>query len=389
MQSVTGEEQNKTNGGQGIQWRSVLLGALVALTIAIGGPVIVGLIQAHQPELTYSAPDTIPFQGGSKKVAAYQVRIANEGRGVAEAVTIVITVPGAIIDQQLVSTSAPSIDYSSTPQKESVRVEVPTLNPAESLQISVLASGQDPLPAHPYVALRGKGTVGKEQSTPTSKHPFYDFLVLWVLSSAYVVIAIWLYLRPKIAGIKKSQETLKENIQSSREDIEKSKADLLAKTAELESSVSEFKKLLDEGLLEPRLTLAYLCRVHGLSDLADQYQHQTHPATYWAEADRLSDIAVNTEDEGLREKILALLAGLPNYVSDMGKNSRGIVCFDVARILISEGREDDAKRLIEMAIELCPEFASKRIKLDPLFSDKSWASAMAVSSAGGQPGADN
>jgi hypothetical protein len=123
--------------GSRLHWPSLGVGAAVTLIVAVAAPMVVSYLQSREPRLVFVAPEAIPFQGPGKKIATYSVTISNEGARVAEEVVCVVRVPGGTVDQQVVTADS-SIDHRETSAGDSLKIQIPVLNPSERVRASIL-----------------------------------------------------------------------------------------------------------------------------------------------------------------------------------------------------------------------------------------------------------
>jgi hypothetical protein len=146
-------DNDRTEAGWRDQWPGVVIGLLSGLVVFIAGNLVVDWIRSDRPNLTYLAPDSIPFQGEAKKISTYQVIVTNEGKKAVDDVVCVVTVPDSRIEQNAVVPSSPSIEFHTAIGSDNLKLELPSLNPSESVQVSIVASGSNYLPIRPRVAL--------------------------------------------------------------------------------------------------------------------------------------------------------------------------------------------------------------------------------------------
>lgn len=162
---------------EGTNRRSIVIAAtitgIITLFVSLGSGWLLSYLQAREPNLVYSIQDTVPFEGPTENLAIYHVTIQNSGLRIAESVICQIS----ILDAKIAKSSlivAPGIAYNQSISDGSCRVEIPNLNPQESVIVSVVASSVKKLPSRPQVHLRGKGIVGTE-ATKRTETALIDF----------------------------------------------------------------------------------------------------------------------------------------------------------------------------------------------------------------------
>jgi hypothetical protein len=311
------------------EWGNRIISAIIGIVVTVTGALILVALEEREPRLVYSSTESLPFSGSDGEVSIYQVTVSNDGKKEAYDVACAIRIPAAKVEQYKV-TASPLLNALGTVSGDTVNVQVPNLNPSESFQISILASGPESLPGRPQVSARGKGIVGTEKAPSTGQSPSEPiaFITLGAASLAVVVTGL-------TARILRRTRTI--------------------------SSISE-------GLGDDqRQVLAYVCRAYGLRDLADQYSRQSHETTYWAEADRLGQIAIDSGNEERMTTIERSLLGLIEYKT-MARVSQAIVYYNVA--LINRSKKDDVAcgKYLSLAKETSHTEIERRLKVDPRFS---------------------
>jgi hypothetical protein len=149
-------------------WWSRTISALLGIAVTVIGSLIIQKVQSREPHLTYSSVETVPFNGQNGVVGIYQVIVRNDGKREVEDVTSHIQIPGAKIEQYRIIV-APSLTTTTSENGDVIRVNLPSLNPGETAQISILASNPTSLPNHPEISVRAKGVNGVEQASPPSR----------------------------------------------------------------------------------------------------------------------------------------------------------------------------------------------------------------------------
>jgi len=157
------QQEGASQPAPGIQWKSVLVTAAVTLLVTFVAQMGVSYFQSRDPLLVYDTTQSIPFYGEKGLVGIYQVTLKNEGKRLAEDVICPIKIPGGKIEQYRVSADASQTVGQET-SGDSLRLQLPSLNPSEMLSVSLLASSTNGLPPSPEVAFRAKGFQGAKKS---------------------------------------------------------------------------------------------------------------------------------------------------------------------------------------------------------------------------------
>jgi hypothetical protein len=182
-------------------WWPRMISALLGIAVTVIGSLILQRIQSREPHLTYSSVEAVPFNGQSGVVGIYQVIVRNDGKGEVEDVTAYIRVPSAKIEQYR-TIVAPSLTTTTSANGDSIRVNLPSLNPGEAAQISILAGNPSFLPTHPEISVRAKGVNGVEQASTTSNTEGKPFLLSLATALAALLSTASFYqvLRTKSLG---------------------------------------------------------------------------------------------------------------------------------------------------------------------------------------------
>ena len=316
-------------------WPTILISALATLLVSVLAGMVLFFLQAREPHLVFTAADTIPFSGTNRVIAVYQVSVTNDGKKSVDDVVCYIRIAGASIDQKRVFAD-PSLSYSDSVTGDAMRIEIPSLNPSESEQVSALASSQASLPSRPEVSVRGRGVMGEEKPRTTSENPFLlGFTISLLAVSAALALRFVLRL-------------------VSRHGPASPLVRLIATTLDG-----------DQHSDDQRHVIAYVLRLHGLSTEADRLVSQPHKTSYWAEADRMAQMAVQTDDPQYAEKIRSALLTLVDYAA-INPNSTAIVYYDLARVSAALGRAEEARAFLSRATKAMPKLIGKRISIDPL-----------------------
>ena len=327
-----GLSSEKSRGGFSTNWGTILLSGLVTLVVSVAGGMLIFFLQSRQPSLVYSSSETIPFQGESKVIAVYQVSLSNDGKLPVEDIAAYVAVPGANIDQKRVSAD-PSLSVKDTLESGALRLSIPSLNPSETVQVSVLASAQGSLPPRAEVSLRAKGIKGHEKLASSAATPlFLGFTT--ALGSALIPLLLVPFMKPAVKFFARR------------------------------SSVKEDGRHSDDQ----RQILAYVYRMNGLDAEANRLDNLPHKTTYWAESDRFSGNAIASGDPSLIRNALDTLTTLLNYCA-MAEKSEAMVTYNVARLQLSLGAVDAAKDSLREALKKDKPLITKRISIDPILRE--------------------
>ncbi|HKQ06186.1 MAG TPA: tetratricopeptide repeat protein [Blastocatellia bacterium] len=310
------------------KWAEILITALLTGVVTIVTGLITLRLQEREPRLVYSTADTLPFAGQNQVIGIYQLSISNEGKKEVEDVDCHVRVPDAAIGQKSISAS-PSINISDSVNGDTLKLHVAGLNPSETIQLSILATAQIYLPPRPEISLRGKGIPGTEKSIKENEKP-----ALLALVPAFAGL---------VAGSLALMFIAKRRVNTSQEDDDS-----------------------ERHREDQRRVLAYLCGLHGLTHDVDRYLSGVPKTKYWAEADRLALLAINSQDSTLIDKTKLVFSDVLQYAA-ITKLSQGLVLYNLARIALAAGDIEEAQECLRQAQLKAPKLIATRLRIDPLF----------------------
>ncbi len=321
------------------EWPNRIISALLGIVVSVIVALILGRLQAREPHLVYWSTEALPFSGQNGNVSIYQISVSNDGKQEISDVACVIRVPGAKVDQYKVMAN-PLLNASTSISNDSVNIQIPNLNPSESVQIALLVTSSLTLPLHPEILARGKGITGTEKNLTKDEGAPTGILAstLFVATAAVALSGLFFSLlrHKSLANARKS----------------------LANAMEPAGPPGD----------DQRQVLAFICRVNGLRALADQYIAQTHETTYWAEADRLGQMG--TDDPGGEQTaaIERVLEGLLAYNPQIAESSIAIVYYNLALISLTKKDKVANQKYLQLAKDISHDEIDRRLKVDKRFA---------------------
>jgi hypothetical protein len=306
-----------------IPWKQILLTALVTGLVTIGTGMILYWLQQRQPRLEYVLEGSVPFEGQNETLVIYQLKITNNGRSAVARVGAYIVLPPGQLRQVHVR-AQPGLEYQETLAPDKYSLSIASLNPDETILLSVLTGGKQSIPAEPQVVLRGDGVTGARAPRVSGNPSSALSLITNALIGAYTgLLTVWLLLRR-----------------------------------------SRLRRLRTG---EQRQNLAFLCGVHGLTD--DLLRHTSDSGTsYWLEAERLTALAL--ADPQTIDARLAVLKDMVIYPSNMAPRSKAIVYYCIARLAFAKGDANTVETALREAIRLDKDLVRRRSTVDKLFEDR-------------------
>jgi hypothetical protein len=162
-------------------WTKIILGAAVGVAICLFG----FWINAKSPNLRKTVSETVTFQGDKNQFGLSTCSVVNDGNKEAEDVTCSFNFPS----QAEVRVTPENLRAKAEVAKNgNVLVQVGTLNPGESFQVSAMTTTPGSLPAKVIFVVRGKGIVGVEvQPAPSANW----IVVLVIAGFAFLIGASW------------------------------------------------------------------------------------------------------------------------------------------------------------------------------------------------------
>ncbi len=179
--------------GPASSWRWTLIAAAISIVVIVAGETLVRRISSREPALSYTAPESLPFNGGGKNVGIYQVEVTNEGDAAADSLTGLVRVPAASIDNQRVSGPG-ALPIEAKVEGDTLRFSAPSLNPGETIRLSILASSPMGLPTEPEVSVRATGVSGFRRASGGSRADAISFVPTLVIATATAVVMLLLQL---------------------------------------------------------------------------------------------------------------------------------------------------------------------------------------------------
>ncbi|MFW6130705.1 MAG: hypothetical protein ACOC56_05910, partial [Atribacterota bacterium] len=100
----------------------------------------------------------------------------------------------------------PAIEYNETTNSNTIKLDIPMLNPSEKVEIHILSSTNTTLPEKPKISLRGEGIIGKmesEQMNDTSQLDRLFLMLISLLVGVGLLFLSLLSLRARVRELKK------------------------------------------------------------------------------------------------------------------------------------------------------------------------------------------
>ncbi len=322
-----------------INWTQILITAAITGIVTVIAGMILYNLQTSKPKLTFEAPETSPFQGTGQNFSIYNVTISNGGGTSISNITGVIQIPKSSLDDTKI-TAAQSIKYSTSISGDTLNVEIPDLNPSETVIISILATSKDNMPKKPDVSLRGTGITGV--STSKNVSAFEPIFMIGVLVSFFSLVSSIL------SGTKLSSIAI---------------AGINIPLFGKGGNVFGGKHSDDQNKV-----YAYLCGLHGLTNEVDEYLSRQSDTSYWSESDRFAALATLNPESSETEKRKKVLIDLLEY-ANVADVSKAIIHYNIGRIAFAQNKGAEAKKYLLSAKRIGGKLIETRLKLDSKLQD--------------------
>jgi len=188
-----------------INLKNILIAGTVTLVVTIISSQILTFLQNRGPVLEYYTSETITYSSKNKVVGIYLIQINNKGKTAIKNVICHIYISKANIEECVLYGDV-SLIYFETIIGDSLKLEFPTLNPSESLKVSILATGNESISSKPFISLRGEGVMGIEKKA--SESIYMSLTMIWMTSfissvgSLLLFLFIYFYVWPRLEGMR-------------------------------------------------------------------------------------------------------------------------------------------------------------------------------------------
>ncbi|WP_394665404.1 hypothetical protein [uncultured Chryseobacterium sp.] len=311
-------------------FKTGLLSVLISIAVTVLGGLILYYFQNKKPKIQYSVEKILPFESQTEKLNIYHITIENNGNEVAEDVVCKIDINPASIKEYRTNSESP-ISIKDSILKKEIDVKTSTLNPEENYRVSILASSKSNFPNKPIVKVRAKGVIGEEIKNVSNNDSFGSLLLNNKDLILYATIASILTLLVRRKIIKDDEDN-------------------------------------EKHLGDQNEIIAYLCGINDLNNQIERYLTLPNKTSYWSEMDRLTAIAISSNDVQLTNNTIALIENLIVY-ANMAKSSIGIGEFNLAKLYKKLNDEAKFNEKLNLAKEKMPKLIETRMKVDPFFTN--------------------
>ncbi len=320
------------------------LGCAFGIIVLVGGNLLLKSLQAHS-QVTYTVSNATPFTADGKTSAIYVAKAQSVSSEPATHVAMLVKITGAAT-LQTISACSPNVGCKvSASPGDTVTVSADSLNKDESLQLTIQATANGPLPTKPQVNVRFDGGTGHEATGRDSVSWFFD--IIWPSVSLALSLIVFLVV---LVITKRANKFFDSSIGSIKGEIK-----------EVDDRLHEAGQ---QGFLDPQLVWAYVYNQCGLSERASRAL--TDPPNLlspWFEAERLVQWAT-AEDTNVRVPLAARALNAVTTLGIAGDDTCASIDLSRAKLALALGDSDSASKLVERARGHSPEQVARRLNVD-------------------------
>ncbi|MBT9613920.1 MAG: hypothetical protein IV108_11725 [Burkholderiales bacterium] len=321
----------------------LIFSGVLSVIVGVASGYGVNWLSEKKAELTYDITSIQAFPG-QERIGIVAVRISNSGKKELENIDATVRFSDAEVKEVLFQGLTPQM---STKERSNVRFQIPFLNATEGFSVQILVSPNSQALQQPTVDLRAKGAIGipSDRSAGEKSSSSKDLLTL-IASAAATVLAL-----------------------------------MTAVMIKLRTSNVSFSEIVS-GITKPatghsgdqRDVFAYVLGFCGLTGEANLIRGWPRDLSYWSISDLLTDRWIAEGDE---KNIRAGIAGFDQLVgyAELVPSSIRIIQLNIARLYIALNDLPSARKYLSLATNSEDLVISKRINLNPVFSQLKQADA--------------
>jgi len=305
------------------EWFRTIIASIISIFVGLAIGLLLEFFKSSKPNIEYTYSESDAFKGQAGSFAILKLQVTNSGKKELEDVLVRIEGKDDEFLEAKVSGIPPST-RSHRLDKTSFQLNVPFLNPLETVSAQILLSPKTEKPETPKIEVRAKGIIGHLAEQPT-RDSFKRQIppLLAAISSAFFA----LYFIRRIRRVTPRMFYTK----SHRDD--------------------------------QRDVLSFILELNGLNDEAETIRHSERTLSYWAEADRLTNKILRLEDPDRTRRLAKSFEQLL-YYAFMEDTSCMLINTDIAKLYSKTGEMQKAKEAISKARSKNHKVIEKRIELD-------------------------
>ena len=306
------------------EWIRTIIASILSIFVGLSIGLLLEFLKSSKPNIEYTYSESDAFKGQAGSFAILKLQVTNSGKKELE--DVLARIEGG--DDEFLEAKVSGIPPSTRShrlEKTSFQLNVPFLNPLETVSAQILISPKTEKPETPKIEVRAKGIIGHlaEQSTRDSFKRQIPPLLAAILSAFFVLYLLLLRIRrnaPRIFYTKSHRD-------------------------------------------DQRDVLSFILELNGLNDEAETIRRSERTLSYWAEADRLTNKILRLEDPDRTRRLAKSFEQLL-YYADIENTSCMLINTDIAKLYSKTGEMEKAKGAISKARSKNHKVIEKRIELD-------------------------
>ncbi len=305
------------------EWFRTIIASILSIIVGLSIGLLLEFFKSSKPNFEYTYSESDAFKGQAGSFAILKLQVTNSGKKELEDVLARIEGKDDQFLEAKVSGIPPSTRSHSL-DKTSFQLNVPFLNPHETVSVQILLSPKTEKPETPKIEVRAKGVIGHLTEQPQARSAKVEIpSLLAAILSAFVTLYFFRRIRratPKFLYTKSHRD-------------------------------------------DQRDILSFILELNGLNDEPEAIRRSGRILSYWAEADRLTNKILRLEDPDCTRRLTKSLEQLL-YYADIQDTYRMLINTNIAKLYSKTGEIEKAKEAISKARSKKHKVIEKRIELD-------------------------
>jgi len=139
-------------------WKTLLIIIILPLAIGFFSSIMATQFQIKEPKIQYIATVST-FTTDERSYGIYNFLLTNSGNNYADDVIMLVNFGDKLVYQTKLDID-PTIKHTEILSNNSYELDINTLNPKDTVKITLFAQKNTPLPNAPTIQVRGKGVTG-------------------------------------------------------------------------------------------------------------------------------------------------------------------------------------------------------------------------------------
>lgn len=310
------------------EFLKIIITAVVSLIVGVSSGLVIDYFKSSVHNLEYTLSVSDAFKGQMGSFAIMQLEIINSGKKEVENLVARIEGNKDEFVEAKVSGLPPS-SCSHKLEKTTFQLDTPFLNPKETISVQLLVSPNTEKTDEPTIKVRAKGIVGKQKVELSKKSKASSLMALIPPISLTVLTAFLMLTRLR------------------------SQMSFGLRTFGYTTSHKD----------DQRDVFSYILNLNGLPDEAEAVRKSPRNLSYWAESDRLTNLALSQKDNDKISRLVNSFEHLKYYAA-VEDTSCMLINTNIARLYVNLGEVEKAKEALAKARSKKHKVIEKRIELD-------------------------